>query len=418
VKLTIATAGSRGDVQPYVALGRGLQAAGHEVRIAADETFADFVTETGLAFAPLRQDNQAAFADCVDRLDNPAATLRWLKAHYTPDRKYFEDMLAAMRGSDAALVAFLAFPAVHVAEALDIPWLGAFLQPWTPSRAFSWTLPVRLPGWIPESVRGEINWWSARSASALMLRAMREAVDEGRRDVLDLPPVQFDDYVAFGSDETPAVYGYSRHLVPEQPAWTPNQRVTGFWFLGSDGWKPPARLEEFLAEGAPTIVVGFGSMADCGASETTSIMVEALNRAGVRGILLGGWARLGEGENLPETVLQLDEAPHDWLLPRAAAMVHHGGAGTTAAALRAGIPSVTVPFFGDQAFWGQRMEALGAGAAPIRRSKLTTARLLAALRVALSADKRDCAKHLGEKIRGEDGVGEAVRAIEELLGRR
>jgi sterol 3beta-glucosyltransferase len=418
VRLTIATAGSRGDVQPYVALGLGLQAAGHQVNIAAEVPFKQFVTDHGLAFAPLHRDTRAAFSDCVDRVDTPPAMLHWLKAHYTPDRVYFEDLLLAMRGSDAALLSFLAFPAVHVAEALGIPWLGAFLQPWTPSRAFSWALPVHLPGWLPESVRGEINWWSGRSVSALMLRVMREAVDVGRREVLGLPPVSVDDYLAYGSAHMPAIYGYSRHLVPAQPAWTPNQRVTGFWFLQSNGWSPPAALERFLAEGEAPVVVGFGSMADCDAQHTTSIVMEALDQVGARGILLGGWAGLGEGQRLPKSVLRLEEAPHNWLLPRAAAIVHHGGAGTTAAALRAGIVAVTVPFFGDQAFWGQRVEALGAGPAPIKRSRLTTGRLVRALKEALAPDKKECASLAGEKIRTEDGVRQAVAAVEELLDRR
>lgn len=415
MKLTIATAGSRGDVQPYVALGLGFQAAGHQVTIAADASFESFVTVRGLSFAPLHKDSRAAFSDCVEHVDNPASMLRWLKAHYTPDRSYFADLLAALKGSDAALVAFLAFPAVHVAEALDMPWLGAFLQPWTPSRAFSWTLPVTLPSWLPEQVRGDINWWSSRSASALMLRAMREAIDDGRRDVLGLPPVAVDDYAAFGSEDTPAIYGYSRLLVPEQPAWTPHQRVTGFWFLESNDWQPPAELEKFLADGEPPVVVGFGSMADCDARHSGSVVLEALERTGMRGILLGGWARLGEGSAFPKTVLRLDDAPHDWLLPRAAAIVHHGGAGTTAAALRAGIPAVTVPFFGDQAFWGRRAQSLGAAAAPVKRGRLTAERLVRSLREALSPKKRDCAARAGEKIRAEDGVGEAVRAVAELL---
>ncbi len=417
MRLTIVTAGSRGDVQPYVALAIGLQAAGHEVRIAADSVFETFVTGYGLAFSPLRQDNRAAFSDCVDQLGNPAAMLRWLKAHYTPGRAYFEDLLAAMRGSDAALVAFLAFPAVHVAEALDVPWLGAFLQPWTPSRAFTWTLPVQLPGWIPEHVRGEINWWSSRSASAMTLRAMREAVDAGRQEVLGLPPAPFERYADFGSGDTPAVFGYSRHLIPEQPAWTPNQRVTGFWFLRGNGWQPPAGLEEFLGAGEPPVVVGFGSMADCDAEKTTEAVLQALERAGTRAILLGGWAGLGTNRRLPDWAMQLDEAPHDWLLARATSIVHHGGAGTTAAALRAGVPSVIVPFFGDQVFWGQRVCRLGAGPAPLKRRRLNAERLALALREATSPAMRHAAASIGSKIRAEDGVGQAVQAIEELLSR-
>lgn len=417
MKLTIATAGSRGDAQPYIALGKGLRAAGHQVTIAGDPEFAALADKHALAFAPLPLDGRSAFSKCPEHLDNPAAMLRWLKAHYSPDRAYFEAMLGAMRGSDAALIAFLAFPAAHVAEALDIPWIGAFLQPWTPSRAFSWALPAQLPRWIPDNIKGEINWWSSRSASLLTLRAFREAVDDGRQAVLGLGPVDFDEYAAFGSEDMPAIYGYSPLLVSEQPAWTMNQRVTGFWFLEGDGWKPPARLTRFLEDGEPPVVVGFGSMGDCRGRETTVLVVEALRRAGRRGILLGGWAALGEGEPLPESLLQLDEAPHDWLLPRSAASMHHGGAGTTAAALRAGIPSIIVPFFGDQPFWGQRIHALGVGPAPIKRKQLTVARLTQALEEALSAETRACAATIGKRIRAEDGIGQAVKAVEELTAR-
>jgi UDP:flavonoid glycosyltransferase YjiC (YdhE family) len=415
MKLTIATAGSRGDAQPYVALGLGLQAAGHEVLLASDPAFEGLATHHRLRFAPLPIDGRAAFSECPEQLDNPANMLRWLKAHYTPDRAYFESLMTAMRGSDAALVAFLAFPAAHVAEALDIPWIGAFLQPWTPSRAFSWALPGRLPAWIPDNIKGEINWWSSRSASVLTLRAMRDAVNDGRRAVLGLPPVKADEYVAFASADTPAIYGYSPLLAPEQPAWTPNQRVTGFWFLPENGWKPPVRLTRFLEGGEKPVVIGFGSMGDCGAGELTALVIEALQQTGQRGILLGGWARLGEAAKLPKTIIRLDEAPHEWLLPRVGAILHHGGAGTTAAALKAGIPSIIAPFFGDQPFWGQRVHALGVGPAPIKRKRLTVERLAQALEEAMSDEMRACAASIGEKIRAEDGIGAAVAAIGDLL---
>ena len=417
MRLTIVTAGSRGDAQPYVALGLGLREAGHEVKIAGDPEFEALATKHGLEFAALPLDGRAAFSQCPESLDNPAAMLRWLKAHYTPDRAYFAALLAALRGSDAALVAFLAFPAAHVAEALDIPWIGAFLQPWTPSRAYSWTLPAALPRWIPEQIKGEINWWSSRSASLLTLRSMREAIDDGRRNVLGLAPTPLDDYASFGSADTPVIYGYSPLLVPEQAAWTTNQRVTGFWFLDAAGWRPPATLTRFLDVGEPPVVVGFGSMGDCHAKETAAIVLDALRKTQQRAILLGGWASLGESEKLPETVLRLDEAPHDWLLPRAAAILHHGGAGTTAAALKAGIPSVIVPFFGDQRFWAQRGHALGVAPAPIKRSRLTASRLATALEAAASGEMRACAAAVGEKIRAEDGVKAAVRATEELIAR-
>jgi sterol 3beta-glucosyltransferase len=189
--------------------------------------------------------------------------------------------------------------------------------------------------------------------------------------------------------------------------------VAGYWFLDQlEGYQPPSELQDFLKSGPPPVYIGFGSMVDQERAHITGIIVESLQRVECRGILLGGWAQLGTGD-LPGSIYLVDQVPHEWLFPRVAAVVHHGGAGTSAAGFRAGIPTITVPFYADQFFWGWRASQLGVGPPPIARKDLTAEKLADAIRQALSdGGIRDRAEALGERIRQEDGVKRAVDYIE------
>ncbi|HEX2036809.1 MAG TPA: glycosyltransferase, partial [Chloroflexota bacterium] len=221
----------------------------------------------------------------------------------------------------------------------------------------------------------------------------------------------------------PRLYGYSRLVVPRPPDWPPDWHVTGYWALDSatavPPWEPPAALAAFLDAGPPPVYVGFGSMAPRSAGHLTEAALQALRATGQRGILASGWAGLGaaSGAALPPEVFRIQEAPHDWLFPRMAAVVHHGGAGTTAAGLRAGVPAVVTPVFGDQPFWGQRVAALGAGPRPVPMRQVTAERLAGAIHQATTdARMRATAAGLGRRLRAEDGVAQAVRAVEQHLG--
>jgi sterol 3beta-glucosyltransferase len=210
----------------------------------------------------------------------------------------------------------------------------------------------------------------------------------------------------------PVLNGWSRHILPRPPDWAAWLEVTGYWFLDRPkDWQPPSGLADFIEAGPRPVSVGFGSMVGGGAEELTDTVVRALRRAGRRGVLVSGFGGFSNAD-LPDDLFKVEEVPYDWLFPRVAAAVHHGGAGTTALSLRAGTPTVVMPFFTDQSFWGARVAGLGAGPRPIPRAKLSTKRLAAAiLQATTDARVGERARILGEKIRAEDGVARAVEAF-------
>ncbi len=413
MNITIATVGSRGDIQPYVALGRGLQAAGYHVQLAADTEFETFIRGQGLGFAPVHADPRQALEEDIRRIGhNPIRLFKWIKRNLKPvAHQYVVDIKQACQGSDGILYSTLAFLSYHVAEALQIPSVAAFLQPFTPTRAFSNPVASEIPRWLP--FQGEFNWLSFRLNNLLSYRMFKGIADDCRREILNLPPVPWRVYQSLDLSEMPIIYGYSPHVIPKPTDWDSHKHVTGYWFLESDEkWQPSAELRRFLETGSPPVYVGFGSMVDREAETLTGLVVDALQRAGRRGILLGGWSELGD-RGLPDTVLKVSEVPHDWLFPRVAAVVHHGGAGTTAAGLRAGVPAVIVPFFADQPFWGRQVYQLGVGPQPISRKRLTAERLAEAIRIATGDEAlRQRADELGRTIRAEDGIAKAVELIE------
>jgi len=213
------------------------------------------------------------------------------------------------------------------------------------------------------------------------------------------------------------LYCYSPAVVPKPPDWSEHAHVTGYWFLDhAPDWQPPADLVDFLESGPPPIYVGFGSMTSRDPERMSRIVLDALSQSGQRGVIATGLGGLSQSD-LPDEVFMTETVPHDWLFPRMAAVVHHGGAGTTGAGLRAGVPSIIAPVSNDQPFWARRVKALGAGPAPIPHKGLTADRLAHAISVAVTDESiRKRAAELGETIRAEDGVVNAVRIINHTLG--
>jgi UDP:flavonoid glycosyltransferase YjiC (YdhE family) len=416
MKITVNTFGTRGDIQPYIALSLGLRQAGHAVRIVTHHIFEPFVQAYGLDFYPLYLDpRQVLINQALSEFGNNTIRIsRWMKEHFTSAlRDIFEATLAASRDAELMLNSGLSFAGWHVAEKLDIPALAANLWPVTPSRYHPAATGKIPPAWLP--FKGLVNYWSTKLANQLFFKFMLSLTNECRKEILDLRPMKAREYWPLDSarGSTPFIYGYSPAVVPKPPDWGDNQQITGYWFLDTEaGYRPETALLDFLADGPPPVSVGFGSMVEHEAEAINQLVIDALRETGQRGILLGGWSELGSGD-LPGSIFRVDALPHDWLFPRVAAVVHHGGAGTTAAGLRAGVPGVVVPSFGDQFFWGWRVGELGAGPKPISRNRLTAAKLADAIQQAVGDEAiRRKAAQLGRQIRAEDGVGTAVRLIE------
>ena len=204
-------------------------------------------------------------------------------------------------------------------------------------------------------------------------------------------------------------------MLPKPADWGENLHITGYWFLQESEYQPSVELSRFLEAGPQPVFIGFGSMLDKEAAQTTQIVLESLSITGMRAVLQGGWSEIG-AQQLPDNIFRVSEVPHSWLFPRMAAVVHHGGAGTTAAGLRAGVPSVIVPYFADQPFWAQQVHRIGAGPAPVPRLKLDAEKLAAAVQQATQDERiNEKARELGDRINQENGVSQAVELINRYL---
>ena len=416
MNITLVTIGSRGDVQPYVALGVGLKRAGHDVKIAAHASFQSMIEGRSLDFAELPGDpRQMVESDAgqawLDTGSNPLPFARKMATLMRPlTRSAVKSCLEACHDTDLVLYSILGWlVSHHVTEKLGIPALAAPLQPVTPTREF------HLMGTRSRGLVGSIaNRMMYLGGEQLYWMCFRRSLNAARHDVLGLPPMPLK--APFSTDRrkgNPVLYGYSPTLLPKPPDWPDNVHVTGAWFLEPDSeWQPSRELADFLNAGAPPVYVGFGSMHTRNAAEQTRDVVEALTRAGQRGILLTGWGALTEID-LPEHVLAVRSVPHDWLFPRTAAVIHHCGSGTTAAGLRAGVPTVPIPFFADQPFWARCLHDLGVAAKPIPIKRLSTERLTEAIQYVVSDTAvRQRAATIGECVSAEDGVGQAVELVE------
>ncbi|MDG4770207.1 glycosyltransferase [Solwaraspora sp. WMMD792] len=420
VRVLIVTVGSRGDVQPYLALGTGLQAAGHDVTLATCARFRSFVTDHGLVYGHLGDDilqlldsaaGRAAMEDTTGLLGSIRTNIRLARQANPINRGLLADVWQAARQADPDVIVYhpKALAGPHVAEKLGVPAVQAVPVPMSVAtgdfpmigmpalplgRRYN-RLTYRLAGAGYRMYDGMVNTFRqetlglARSSGA----ALATRLPDGR-------PI-------------PVLHAISGHVVPRPADWPGHAQLTGYWFLDdATGWQPPAELIDFLDAGDPPVYIGFGSMAGRDPRRLTRAVTAALRLANVRGVVATGWGGL-DAADLPDTVLPITQAPHDWLFPRVSAVVHHGGAGTTAAALRAGRPSVICPFILDQFFWGRRVAALGAGSAPVPQSTLTGQRLAAAIRqVTTDADIQEAAAGLGRRITAEDGVASAVARIE------
>lgn len=431
-RITITTGGSRGDVQPYVALGVGLQRAGHGVRIACAEPFEEMVRGRGLEFHPVFGDVRRLVEELLAAEPGPVRFARQISRLLEPTlRRSLADYEEACRDADVVVWGPLGLLGHAIARKMGVPAVAAYLQP-----IFSGTRLYRssfLPP-PPAALRGRTlldayNRLTYVAAQQIFWQAFRRPLNRLSAEELGLAPTPLWGPFREGRRRGDLVLnGWSPAVLPPAPEWPRSVRTTGYWFLPRQGgWEPPAGLVDFLGAGPPPVSVGFGSINESDPEELTSVTLRALRKSGHRGLLLTGWGGLageplagqdpkGATPELPDYAYRVEDVPHDWLFQRVAAVVHHGGAGTTAAALRSGLPSVVVPFMADQAFWGEIVSEMGAGVRPLPRRRLNAQDLAHAIGRA-TADGRMWAnaRRMGALIRAEDGVGRAVEALQEHL---
>ncbi|MEV3903840.1 glycosyltransferase [Mycobacterium sp. NPDC050551] len=410
-RIVIEAFGTRGDVSPLTGLGARLRDdLGVDVAIAAQRPYEEMITAAALEFRLLPRDTEEA-----TRTSNygqalvDGARMRPSKAVLAAMRDDLAGVGEAMAhaGRDADLL-LLEGPVgsllgYHVAEALNVPSMGVALQPASVTAEFA---PPPLTARSFGRMGNRMAW---HVAGGIGEKVYTPLIDDLRRS-LGVPPRSRRAYQAERAARWPILYGFSPHVVPRPRDWRPGLDVTGYWWpVEARGWRPPAELVEFLEAGPPPVYVGFGSTATAHGEELSETIARALHGAGVRGVVQSGWARL---HCAGDDVLTVDDVPHAWLFPRMAAIVHHGGAGTAAAALRAGVPSVPVAGIVDQPFWSDRLHRLCAATRPLHRHTLTADDLAAAITAATtSAAYREGAEQLSHLLADEDGAAVAAGHI-------
>ncbi|WP_344594519.1 glycosyltransferase [Actinomadura vinacea] len=411
--VVIIAAGSRGDIQPCVALAQAMVSSrGDHVRLVASGRYASMATKPGIELAPLTADpteilDSEAGQELLAGGRNPIKFLGGFRRILGPmAERLLTECLDACKGADLIIGPTLGMLPQHLGEHLGVPWALVHFQPSHPTGAFPHPF-------VPHT--RFLGTWGNRlgflAIDQIAWQLSRPFINPWRRDVLGLHPLSLrgplQDIRRKGH---PVLAAFSQAVVPRPRDWPQYVHLTGYWFLDEPDWEPPSVLADFLGSGPPPVYVGFGSMRPKDPEATGRMVRAALRKAGVRGIVQG--AATGTSD---DDVLAVRDVPHAWLFPRMAAVVHHGGAGTTSAGLRAGVPTVVCPFFGDQPYWGERIAALSAGPAPLPFREMNPHRLAHAIRQAVQTPAiADRAAALGRRIAAEDGTARACAILDNL----
>lgn len=416
MSITVLAIGSQGDVLPYLALAVGLKNEGYKVRFAANSNFAGLAANYGLDFFSIQLDSF--------EFTQNSKTQSWLDAESIPNLilstnrvirpmldQIMKDVFAACRGSEAIVYHSYALPFVYyIGKELNIPCIPASLHP-MPTQSY----PAILSN-IKRSPSKTLNLLTHLLVHQVSWQVFLPVVRKHWNGKTNLPLIG--PYREILKGQQPILCGYSPAVLPVSEDLPENVTITGYWFLDPHpNWQPDPALTAFLKSTPRPIYIGFGSMGNPAKNkDTANIVLETLAQTGVRAVLSTGWSGLGADRPLPDNIFLIKDTPHRWLFPQVAAIVHHGGAGTTGAALSAGVPSLIIPHFGDQYYWGRRVTELGVGPEPIVRKKLTAENFARAISIALNdSAMRERASRLGATITAEDGVNQAVQIIRKYI---
>lgn len=399
MKIIIAAIGSRGDVQPYINLARGLQEAGHDVTLATNPTLCPLVASHQVKTAPIGPAvdmGEVGARLMAQSFDNMwVGMIRVMSFGARLVEEAYPDVLRICHGADL-LITTDTGSGIAEAESLGMPWISVTLQ------------PARIP--IPNPNPTLIS----RLVWPVLSKVFIAPTNRFRKRVGAPPAKDITDLMSKRMILLPV----SRHVAPPDPHWPGCVKLTGYWFnRHEENWSPPHDLLDFLAAGEKPISVSLGVMSMFGkqARIGAQIVLQAIQQSGVRAIIQG-WDNVLRGQELPAGVFHAGGLPHSWLFAQVSAVVHHGGFGTTASVLRSGVPGIVVPHVIDQFYWGQRVLELGVGPKFITRRSLSVSRLSEAITLALNdTGIRGRAAELGKNICSDgDGVFQAVRLIEQI----
>ncbi|KAJ5766124.1 uncharacterized protein N7511_003740 [Penicillium nucicola] len=446
LNIVIQVIGSRGDIQPFVAIGKELQTHGHRVRLATHLSFRDFVLESGLEFFNIGGDPEELMAFMVK---NPGLLPGLNTIRSGAIRKRRADMKAIIHGcwrscietgdgtdlhqikedlwndtvdyrrrpfvADAIIANPPSLAHIHCAQRLGIPLHMMFTMPWSPTQSFSHPLAVLNQSSCKPTVANFVSYavvdmmiWEGLGDIVNSWRKKALALDE--LDTITAPSLIHRLQVSYS-------YLWSPALLPKPKDWPENIDICGFSFLPSKSdYEPPKEIAEFLKAGPAPIYVGFGSIVVDDQATLTNIIFEAIRNSGQRALVSKGWGNLGaDNVDVPDNILIIGSVPHDWLFQQVSCVIHHGGAGTTAAGLALACPTIIVPFFGDQQFWGSIVARAGAGPMPIPHKQLTAEKLTEAIRSALEPSTKEKAQKISNEMKTESGVRDGVRSFHRHL---
>lgn len=414
MKITIMAFGSRGDIQPFLALAIALRDRGHHVKLAAPSDFKEQILAYGIPYIPItissRGVSEKDSSQQLARRITPATLFAFFRESMPEIRRSLRtavNSIATAARSDDLLIAhgFTVPLGYSIHQHVQIPLMLSIAAPVVSSRQFSMFPTIPLGKQFFNRLTHDLLVRLVVSYMTGPMTAYRQEVGLPRLSIGDAAHV-------LSRAQVSVIMHYSRHLVPFPADWNTNVHVTGAWTLPAPpNWTPPDVLTAFLAQGEPPVYFGFGSMAFPNPAQMGQTISEALRSVGLRGVLQAGWAGMAHEE---EHLITIGDTPHDWLFPRMAAVVHHGGSGTTHAALTAGKPALIVPFMADQPFWGRRLAQLGVNVAPISPRKLTPERLAAALRRLIQdSAMRQRASEMGILLRAEGGLAAACDLVEQ-----
>lgn len=418
-KFGLLTIGSRGDVQPYIALAKGLMAEGHTVVLLTHLEFKDWIESYGIEFREISGNPAELISLMVQHGSMNVGLLRDASANFTGwIGSLLQSAWEGAQGIDILIESPSAMAGIHIAEALEIPYFRAFTMPWTRTRAYPHAFIV------PDQKRGgSYNYFTHVLFENIFWKGISGKVNEWREKTLNLPKTNL---FTMQQNRVPFLYNVSPTIYPPSIDFNEWIKVTGYWFLDEKlSYDPPPAFVSFLKKARELkkkiVYIGFGSIVVNDPQKMTDTIVDAVLEADVFCVLNKGWSnRFGDKDakaidkELPACIYNSGDVPHDWLFTQIDASVHHGGSGTTGASLRAGLPTIIKPFFGDQFFYASRIEDIGAGVALKKLNKTSLAKALTEVTTNTRIIRR--AKHIGELISKEHGVETAISCIYSELG--